>query len=116
MTSIAPLRAAVMFAAACLAPASALAQRQAPAPPAAPRSAPLGNIRYEVTFDSASALQRTLKVAVTVDVGGPGPVLLSFPAWTPGSYEMANFARFVTGFSAMAGGKPLDWDKLDYDT
>jgi len=43
-------------------------------------------------------------------------VLLSFPSWTPGSYEISNFARFVSGFSATAGGKPLDWDKLDYDT
>ena len=53
---------------------------------------------------------------MTFDVGGPGQVLLSFPAWTPGSYEITNFARFVTGFSATAGDKALDWDKLDYDT
>ena len=53
---------------------------------------------------------------MTLDVGGPGPVLLSFPAWTPGSYELANFARFLTRFTATGGGKDLDWDKLDYDT
>jgi len=70
----------------------------------------------ELAFDSASAAQRTLKVTVTFDVGGAGHVLLSFPAWTPGSYEIANFARFLTEFSATAGGKSLDWDKLDYDT
>ena len=50
------------------------------------------------------------------DVGDKGAVLLSFPSWTPGSYEISNFARFVSGFSATAAGKPLDWDKLDYDT
>ena len=116
MTSIAPLRAAAMLAAVCLLPAAALAQRQAAAAPVPARSAPLANLRYEVTFDSASAAQRTLKVTVTFDVGGAGHVLLSFPAWTPGSYEIANFARFLTEFSATAGGKSLDWDKLDYDT
>ena len=116
MTSIAPLRAAAMLAAVCMLPAAAFAQRQAAAAPVPARSAPLANLRYELTFDSASAAQRTLKVTVTFDVGGPGHVLLSFPAWTPGSYEVANFARFLTEFSATAGGKSLDWDKLDYDT
>ena len=116
MTSIAPLRAAAMLAAVCMLPAAAFAQRQAAAAPVPARSAPLANLRYELTFDSASAAQRTLKVTVTFDVGGAGHVLLSFPAWTPGSYEIANFARFLTEFSATAGGKSLDWDKLDYDT
>jgi predicted metalloprotease with PDZ domain len=115
MTPTASLRATAL-AAVCLLPTPATAQRQTAAPPAPARSAPLANLRYEVSFDSASAARRTLRVAVTFDVSGPGPVLLSFPSWTPGSYEIANFARFVTGFSAAAGDKPLDWDKLDYDT
>ncbi len=116
MTALASLRAATTLAAVGMLSTAAHAQRQAAAAPAPPRSAPAANLRYEVTFDSASAARRTLKVGVTLDVGGPGPVLLSFPAWTPGSYEIANFARFVTGFAAMAGDKALDWDKLDYDT
>jgi predicted metalloprotease with PDZ domain len=89
---------------------------QAPRVAAPPISAPLANLRYELAFDSASAAQRMLKVTVSFEVSGPGHVLLSFPAWTPGSYEIANFARYVSGFSATAGDKALDWDKLDYDT
>jgi predicted metalloprotease with PDZ domain len=116
MIAITSLPAAAAFLALGMLPAAGYAQRQAAPPPAPVRSAPVANLRYEVTFDSASASQRTLKVSVTLDVGGPGPVLLSFPSWTPGSYEIANFARFVTGFSAAARGKALDWDKLDYDT
>ena len=97
------------------------AQQRTAAPAAAPapapvRSAPLTNLRYEVTFDSATAAKRTLKVSVTFDVAGPGAVLLSFPAWTPGSYEINNFARWVSGFEATGGSAALDWDKLDYDT
>jgi predicted metalloprotease with PDZ domain len=91
------------------------AQRAATAAPA-PRSAPLNNLRYEVTFDSATAAARTIKVSLSFDVAGPGPVLLSLPAWTPGSYEINNFARWISNFSAMAGDKPLTWDKQDYDT
>jgi len=87
---------------------------QQPAPP--PVSAPLTNLRYEVTFDSATAKARTLKVAMSFNVAGPGPVLLSIPAWTPGAYELSFFARWISGFAPEADGRPLTWDKLDYDT
>ncbi len=94
----------------------ALAQKP-PAPKAAPtQSAPLTNLRYEITFDSTTAATRVLKVAMTFDVAGPGPVLLSIPAWTPGAYEMTWFARWVGNFTPTAGSQSLLWDKLDYDT
>jgi predicted metalloprotease with PDZ domain len=109
----ASLRAATILAAATL-PALLPAQQQAPAAPV--RSVPVSNLRYEITFDSATARRNVIGVAVNFDVGEKGVVLLSVPSWTPGSYEISNFARFVTGFSATAANKPLDWDKLDYDT
>ncbi len=84
--------------------------------PAAPVSAPLTNVRYDVTFDSITAQARRLQVSMSFDVAGPGPVLLSLPAWTPGSYELSFFARWVSDFTPSAGDKPLGWDKLDYDT
>ena len=102
--------------AALLAPGGGAAQQRAAPAPAAPRSAPVSNLRYEVAFDSAGAARRTLKVRLTFDAAGPGPILLSFPAWTPGAYEITNFARWVSGFEATGGGRPLAWDKLDYDT
>jgi predicted metalloprotease with PDZ domain len=82
----------------------------------AARSAPLGNLRYEITFDSTTAAQRTIKVALSFDVTGPGPVLLSFPVWTPGAYEVTNFARWVRSFEPVAGDRRLTWDKVDSDT
>ena len=98
-------------------PIPAVAQQ--PATP--PRSAPLTNLRYEITFDSTTAASRTIKVGMTFDVAGPGPVLLSFPAWTPGAYELSWFARWVSNFAPTAASGPnapraLAWDKLDYDT
>ena len=80
------------------------------------RSAPLTNLRYEITFDSVTAQSRTIKVAMEFDVAGPGPVLLSLPAWTPGAYELSFFARWVSNFAAATGDRSLAWDKLDYDT
>ncbi len=88
----------------------------APRAQAVAQSAPISGIRYDVTFDSRTAPARTLRVGMTFDVGGPGMVLLSLPAWTPGAYEISNFARWVSNFSAAAGEKALTWDKLDYDT
>ena len=90
-------------------------QKTAPAPVVA-RSAPITNIRYDVTFDATTARKRNIKVAMSFDVGGKGLVLLSLPAWTPGAYEISNFSRWVSNFSAAGGGKRLAWDKYDYDT
>src|SRR5690349_8046093 len=67
-----------------LSPVAALAQT------AAVQSAPISDIRYEVTFDPSTAPTRTLRVGMTFDVAGQGPVLLSLPAWTPGAYEISN--------------------------
>jgi len=79
-------------------------------------SIPIANIRYDVTFDSSRAQSRTIGVGMTFTTAAPGQVLLSLPAWTPGAYELGNYARFVDAFSARAGVDSLDWDKTDPDT
>ncbi len=108
------LGAAVAWAVLLLPLATALPAQQNVPPPA--RSAPVSNIRYELTFDSATARERTIKVSMAFEVAGDAPVLLSLPAWTPGAYEISNFARWVIGFSASSNDKAVRWDKLDYDT
>ncbi len=79
-------------------------------------SATLTDIRYEVTFTRANAEQREVSSAMTFTVGGNAPVILSLPAWTPGAYEIDNFARNVSNFSAEETGTSLKWDKVDPDT
>lgn len=81
-----------------------------------PASAVLTDIRYEVTFTRANAEQREVASAMTFTVGGDAPVILSLPAWTPGAYEIDNFARNVSNFAAEETGTSLKWDKLDPDT
>ena len=80
------------------------------------QSAPISGVRYEITADRAGLGQRQLRVTTTFDVGGTAPVLLSLPAWTPGAYDIANFARTVSGFAATQGADTVRWDKADYDT
>ncbi len=82
----------------------------------APRSAPISDIRYEVTFNRETAHARRLKVTMTFTATGATPVLLSLPAWTPGAYEITDFAKWVSAFTPTRNGQPLSWDKLDYDT
>ena len=94
---------------------------RAPVASADPVSAPISNVRYTVTFNGATARDRLLEIAMTFDVASAAPVLLSLPAWTPGAYEISNFAKKLVGFAPRAtrsgvSGDTLHWDKLDYDT
>src|SRR4051794_19976689 len=70
-------------------------------------SAEIHDIRYDITFDHTTAPQRLMKVAATFIVAGTGPVLLSLPEWTPGAYEISNFARWAMDFSAVGDGRAL---------
>jgi predicted metalloprotease with PDZ domain len=111
-----PLFLAMLVAPVVAAPRCTLAQGPHGSP-AADVSAPIGNVSYRVSFDSADARQRVLHVDMSFTVtGGDAPVLLALPAWTPGSYELDYFARDVLRFNAESNGKALVWDKLDYDT
>ncbi|HEU4642054.1 MAG TPA: PDZ domain-containing protein [Gemmatimonadaceae bacterium] len=101
--------------AASAAPA-ALAQRAAPSDGAPPQSAPISGIVYDVSFDSTTARRRMIHVAMSFATRSRDPVVLSLPAWTPGAYEITYFSKWVIGFAATGDGKPLAWDKLDYDT
>jgi predicted metalloprotease with PDZ domain len=79
-------------------------------------SAPIRDVRYDVTFMREHAQRRAVDVTMTFATTGSATVLLSLPAWTPGAYEISNFARWVTSFDATGDGHALAWDKLDYDT
>src|SRR5688572_2007936 len=82
----------------------------------APVSAPISDIQYTVTVDSALGAARTIRVAMRFATSGTTPVILSMPAWTPGAYEISNFSRYVSNFAVTADNRPLDWDKADHDT
>jgi predicted metalloprotease with PDZ domain len=94
-----------------LASSTTLSAQAAPA-----TSAPITTVTYTVTADRPALASRRLAVVMSFDVADSAPVLLSLPAWTPGAYEISNFARWVSGFRPDEGGTELRWDKLDYDT
>src|SRR5215472_5711596 len=76
-------------------------------------SAPIHDVHYDVTFQRAEGEHRVVAVSMSFTTAGTAPVLLSLPAWTPGAYEIANFARWLTDFEPTSdNGKALTWDKL----
>ncbi|HEY1953117.1 MAG TPA: PDZ domain-containing protein [Gemmatimonadaceae bacterium] len=79
-------------------------------------SAPISEINYEITADSAAVGRRELGVAMSFRVTGTSPVILALPAWSPGHYALLWFARRVSNFSVQSGGAALDWKKLDFQT
>ncbi|MGE5802633.1 MAG: M61 family metallopeptidase, partial [Gemmatimonadota bacterium] len=71
-------------------------------------------VRYEV---SLSAAARQLHVSAEFPAAGKDTLFVSLPAWSPGSYEIQNYARYVFGFRAKnAAGQALRWDRGDKDT
>jgi len=72
-------------------------------------------VRYEVSV--ATAPGHLFHVQAEFPTAGTDTLLVSLPAWSPGNYEIQNYARFVRHFGATdAAGKPLFWDRLDKDT
>lgn len=79
-------------------------------------AAQVSEIRYDLSFDAQTAQSRMVRVGMTFHAPDTRPVLLSLPAWTPGAYQIGNFARDVHGFAASQEGAPIRWDKTDPDT
>jgi predicted metalloprotease with PDZ domain len=72
-------------------------------------------VRYEVSI--ASATGHLFHVKADFPTTGLDTLLVSLPAWSPGNYEIQNYARYVRHFAAHdPSGKALFWDRLDKDT
>jgi predicted metalloprotease with PDZ domain len=79
-------------------------------------SAPIADVRYEITADSAAVGRRHIGVVMTFRATTAAPVVLALPAWSPGHYTLLWFSRRVSRFAAESEGQPLDWRMLDYQT
>ena len=81
-----------------------------------PTSAPIANVHYEITADSANLASRHLSVVMTFSVTSSRPVVLALPAWSPGHYTLLWYARRVSQYAAEENGQALAWRKLDFQT
>ena len=79
---------------------------------AAPLSLRAQSVRYEV-----SVAHGEFHVAAEFPTNGKDTLFVSLPAWSPGNYEIQNYARYLHGFVAKnSSGQPLYWDRADKDT
>ena len=90
----------------------ALHGQSGPASGALPVSAPVSNVAYGLRFTAEHAARGTVDVTMSFDVTSGDPVILALPVWTPGAYEVSNFARNVLDFGAAAETGPVDWDRV----
>src|SRR2546425_279936 len=66
-------------------------------------------VRYEV-----SVVQGQFHVSAEFPASGKDTLLVSLPAWSPGNYEIQNYARYLHGFGAKnASGQALRWDRAE---
>ena len=76
---------------------------------------PAQAVRYDVSL--LSTTEKQFHVSADFPAAGKDTLFVSLPAWSPGSYEIQNYARYVHGFGAKnPGGQPLRWDRSDKDT
>ncbi|HCV00171.1 MAG TPA: hypothetical protein DGL25_03130, partial [Dehalococcoidia bacterium] len=52
----------------------------------------VAEIQYDIVFNQETALEREIHVEMSFDVLDDDPVALSLPSWTPGSYELDDYA------------------------
>ena len=72
-------------------------------------------VKYDVSVPAPST--RLFHVSAEFPTRGKDTLYVSLPAWSPGSYEIQNYARFVRHFGAKnPAGQPLFWDRFDKDT
>ena len=72
-------------------------------------------VKYEVSVPAPAA--RLFHVRADFPARGRDTLYVSLPAWSPGNYEIQNYARFVRHFAATSpAGQPLFWDRADKDT
>src|SRR5881396_1217285 len=75
---------------------------------------PAQTVRYEVALTAGAS---EFHVSADFPAAGKDTLFVSLPAWSPGNYEIQNYARYVHGFSAKnASGQALRWDRADKDT
>src|SRR5438093_13031533 len=69
-------------------------------------------VRYEV-----SVVRGQFHVSADFPTTGKDTLFVSLPAWSPGNYEIQNYARYVHGFAAKnAAGQAPHWERADKDT
>src|SRR3979490_1494731 len=82
-------------------------------------TAPMSSdISFTVTMSKPHThlLEVEIRVKIPANLQVPSESDLIMPVWTPGSYLIREFERHVQDFAADAGGRQLEWSKVNKNT
>src|SRR5207244_9281685 len=72
-------------------------------------------VQYEISVPAPAT--KLFHVRADFPTRGRDTLYLSLPAWSPGNYEIQNYARYVRHFGAKTpAGQALFWRRFDKDT
>jgi predicted metalloprotease with PDZ domain len=94
----------------CLLGAATLAAAQ-PLPPVGRTPYP-GTLQLQV--DATDLPRRILRAELTLPVR-PGPLVLYYPQWLPGTHSPSASVGLLSGLQVQAAGRPLDWRRNEVD-
>jgi predicted metalloprotease with PDZ domain len=81
---------------------------------ASPAAAQRYRVEYTIAMPEPASHLYHVTMFVSGVGGGPQPVELQMPVWSPGRYARMDFARNVQDFAATGSdGRPLRWDKVN---
>ncbi len=112
----------ILFAFCALVPIAATAQAQDPQPQplampppvVAPRDVAYpGQITLQV--DASDVTRRIYQVRETLPVCGPGPMVLLYPQWLPGTHSPSGPLDQLAGLVITAGGRRVEWTRDPVD-
>lgn len=63
----------------------------------------------KLSVDATDLDRRIFRVRETIPVAGPGPMVLLYPEWLPGSHAPRGQMEKVAGLTITAGGQPVRW-------
>ncbi|MDS0257240.1 hypothetical protein ApAK_06080 [Thermoplasmatales archaeon AK] len=73
-------------------------------------------MKIQYSLEMSKPQSHFLEVTMRVEDFSDDTLVLTMPAWTPGSYEIMDFARFVRNLHATADGVELEAQKKDKST
>lgn len=73
-------------------------------------------MKLQYVLDLENSQTHFVKISLNIEEFNEDNLLVTMPAWAPGSYEIYDFARFVRNLKATSGGKEVEIHKKDKST
>ena len=108
----------ILLALTALVPLAGAAHAQPPQPQPAPPTPPIAEPRdvaypgqITLAVDARDVTRRIFQVRETLPVAGPGPMVLLYPKWLPGTHSPSGPLDQLAGLTITANGQQVAWTR-----